>query len=178
MLNNVYNKFLKENNEYLKNKIREYLNKLPHTSEGAAQALNIASSHNLTIEEKQIGLDHFFNIFPDTYQDQVNYMDFSGATIANIKGLPSDVPLVLKGTKLGGVIENQFTASNLTDADMSSACIDGLALFDCRVKGLKIDVASIEKIVVASSPDGHSVILINPERSPQLRMEYGHLLGK
>lgn len=70
--------------------------------EGAGQALEIASSHNLTLEERQLGLDHFFNIFPDTHQDQVNYMDFSGATIANIRGLPSDAPLVLEGTKLGG----------------------------------------------------------------------------
>lgn len=102
MLNNDYNKFLKENNEYFENKIREDLNQLPHTPEGAGQALSIASSHNLTVAERQLGLDYFFNIFPDTYQNQVNYMDFSGATIANIRGLPSDAPLVLEGTKLGG----------------------------------------------------------------------------
>lgn len=102
MLNNDYNKFLKENNEYFENKIREDLNQLPHTPEGAGQALNIASSHNLTVAERQLGLDHFFNIFPDTYQNQVNYMDFSGATIANIRGLPSGMPLVLEGAKLGG----------------------------------------------------------------------------
>lgn len=102
MLNNDYNKFLKENNEYFENKIREDLNQLPHTPEGAGQALNIASSHNLTVAERHLGMDHFFNIFPDTYQNQVNYMDFSGATIANIRGLPSDAPLVLEGTKLGG----------------------------------------------------------------------------
>lgn len=29
-------------------------------------------------------------------------MDFSGANIANIVGLPSGAPLVLEGTKMGG----------------------------------------------------------------------------
>lgn len=67
MRNKEHNKFLKENNEYFKNKIREDLNKLPHTTEGAGQALDIAYSKNLTLEERQLGLDHFFNIFPDTY---------------------------------------------------------------------------------------------------------------
>lgn len=177
MLNNDYNKFLKENNEYFENKIREDLNKLPHTPEGAGQALSIASSHNLTVAERQLGLDHFFNIFPDTYQNQVNYMDFSGSTIANIRGLPGDAPLVLEGTKLGGVIENQLVASDLTNADLSSARINGLALIDCRVKGLRIDVAGLENLVFAFSHDGHSIILINPERSRRLRMEYAHLLG-
>ena len=177
MRNKEYNKFLKENDEYFKNKIREELNKLPHTPEGAVQACNIASSQNLTLEERQLGLDHFFNIFPDTYQDQTHYMDFSGANIANIIGLPSGAPLVLEGTKMGGVIENQLVASDLTNADLSGARINGLALIDCRVKGLKIDVAGLENMVFAFSHDGHSIILVNPERSRRLRVEYGHLLG-
>lgn len=177
MQNNDYNKFLKENNEYFENKVREDLNQLPHTPEGAGQALNIASSHNLTVAERQLGLDHFFNIFPDTYQDQANYMNFSGVTTANIMGLPSGMPLVLEGAKLGGVIENQLVAADLTNADLSGARINGLALIDCRVKGLKIGVAGLENMVFAFSHDGHSIILINPERSRRLRMEYGHLLG-
>jgi hypothetical protein len=176
MRNKEYNKFLKENNEYFKNKIREELNKLPHTPEGALQACNIASSQNLTLEERQLGLDHFFNIFPDTYQDQTHYMDFSGANIANIIGLPSGAPLVLEGTKMGGVIENQLVASDLTNANLSDARINGLALIDCRVRGLKIDVSDLENMLFAFSPDGHSIILINPERSRKLRSEYGYLL--
>lgn len=177
MQNNKYNKFLKENNEDFQNKLREDLNQLPHTPEGAGQALDIASSNNLTLEERQLGLDHFFNIFPDTYKDDGNYIDFTGAKIANIIGLPSSSPLVLEGAKLGGVIENQLVASDLTNADLSGARIDGLALIDCRVKGLRIDVAGIDNIVFAFSPDRHSIILINPERSRQLRREYENLLG-
>lgn len=70
------------------------------------------------------------------------------------------MPLVLEGAKLG-VIENQLIASDLTNANSSGARINGLALIDCRVKGLKIGVAGLENMVFAFSHDGHSIILIN-----------------